>query len=395
MQNSESAITSPFTEQEPLPFLIHHYLESGNAITLWQMPNSTEKHLLICSEGVRHLDEISLEESETGFVFAPYDSAQKKLFFRSDLIFTFKNGKLDSGNLPEEIPNKNPAKEKTDHALGARAYPVKTLQHPPLLDSYRALVEKSVEHIQAGAFEKVVPSRYEKFDLPEGFDLWKTFNKLCYAYPNCMISMVSSEETGTWMGASPELLVSVDERMRFRTVSLAGTKRYESGMDLKSVAWTEKEIEEQAMVCRYIVSCFKKIRLREYEEHGPRTAVAGNLLHLKTEYDVDMVATNFPQLGSIMLRLLHPTSAVCGMPLEQAREFLNANEGYDRQFYSGYLGPVNFRNESHIFVNLRCMQLDRKHAILYAGAGVTIDSNPEKEWEETQMKLDTLLSVLH
>jgi isochorismate synthase len=95
-----------------------------------------------------------------------------------------------------------------------------------------------------------------------------------------------------------------------------------------------------------------------------------------------------------MLKLLHPTSAVCGMPLESAREFLRANEGYDRQFYTGYLGPVNVKGESHLFVNLRCMQLFSKKAILYAGAGVTIDSDAEKEWEETEMKLDTLLSAI-
>jgi isochorismate synthase len=71
-------------------------------------------------------------------------------------------------------------------------------------------------------------------------------------------------------------------------------------------------------------------------------------------------------------------------------EFLRANEGYDRQFYSGFLGPVNFRNESHIYVNLRCFQIQHKKAVVYAGAGVTIDSVPENEWEETEMKLDTL-----
>ena len=77
----------------------------------------------------------------------------------------------------------------------------------------------------------------------------------------------------------------------------------------------QKDIEEQALVERYVISCFKKIRLREYDEHGPKTMIAGNVLHLKTEFEVDMVATNFPQLGSVMLNLLHPTSAVCGMPL--------------------------------------------------------------------------------
>ena len=153
-------------------------------------------------------------------------------------------------------------------------------------------------------------------------------------------------------------------------------------------------IEEQALVERYIISCFKKIRLREFEEHGPKTVVAGNLLHLKSEFKVDMVSTNFRQLGSVMLQLLHPTSAVCGVPLESSLDFLNAHEGYNRQFYSGYLGPVNFQNNIDIFVNLRCAQLLADKVILYAGAGVTGDSIPEDEWEETEMKLNTLLKIL-
>ena len=95
-----------------------------------------------------------------------------------------------------------------------------------------------------------------------------------------------------------------------------------------------------------------------------------------------------------MLDLLHPTSAVCGMPQEPALDFLRKHEEYDRAFYSGYLGPVNIENETNIFVNLRCMQLLSQKAILYAGAGVTIDSDPEKEWQETEMKLQTLLNVL-
>ena len=134
MRNLETVVTTSFTEQILLPFLIHHYLDSGNAITLWQMPNSSEKHLLICSNGLRQLDEVSLEESETGFVFAPYDNRQKKLFFKSDLIFTFKNGQLDPDNLPEEVFNKISQREKTDLDFGPATYPVSSL---PQIKSFR------------------------------------------------------------------------------------------------------------------------------------------------------------------------------------------------------------------------------------------------------------------
>ncbi|MCU0369328.1 MAG: chorismate-binding protein, partial [Cyclobacteriaceae bacterium] len=119
-----------------------------------------------------------------------------------------------------------------------------------------------------------------------------------------------------------------------------------------------------------------------------------NVMHLKTEYEVDMLATNFPQLGSVMLKLLHPTSAVCGMPYEAALDFLKNQEGYDREFYSGFLGPIQIKNESHIYVNLRCMQLFNKFVRLYAGAGVTIDSIPEMEMEETEIKMQNLQKLI-
>ncbi|HRW99534.1 MAG TPA: chorismate-binding protein [Cyclobacteriaceae bacterium] len=55
---------------------------------------------------------------------------------------------------------------------------------------------------------------------------------------------------------------------------------------------------------------------------------------------------------------------------------------------------MNYKSESNIFVNLRCMQWSNTEAELYAGAGVTTDSVPEAEWEETEMKMNTLLKVI-
>jgi isochorismate synthase len=117
-------------------------------------------------------------------------------------------------------------------------------------------------------------------------------------------------------------------------------------------------------------------------------------MHLKTTFKVDMKATNFAELGKVMLELLHPTSAVCGMPKKPSQDFVLANEGYQRAFYSGFIGPINLDQETHLFVNLRCMQIDTHLLTLYAGAGITEDSQPEKEWKETEMKCQTLLNVL-
>ena len=117
-------------------------------------------------------------------------------------------------------------------------------------------------------------------------------------------------------------------------------------------------------------------------------------MHLCSDYTVDTKAINFPDLGTVMLELLHPTSAVCGMPKMAALEFIQSHENYDREFYSGFLGPVNVENETNLFVNLRCTKIQNRTATLYAGGGITEDSIPEKEWQETELKCQTMLAVL-
>jgi isochorismate synthase len=158
--------------------------------------------------------------------------------------------------------------------------------------------------------------------------------------------------------------------------------------------WTQKEIEEQALVSRYIINCFKAIRLREFEEDGPRTVHAGNLIHLKTSFSVNLEEVDFPNLGTVMLNLLHPTSAVCGMPKERVLHFINENEKLDRKFYSGFLGPVNIENETRIFVNIRCAEFLKDKVITYSGAGITQESDPEKEFEETELKMKAIGRIL-
>ncbi|CAN5567851.1 isochorismate synthase [soil metagenome] len=367
---------------------VSKYVESNFSFSLWRLPNSNVIHLA-ASQHPSLLTEINLEEVNPGFLFASFDPLKEKIHLPSDEYYTFESGQLASskGSLGEDILAKRIAKESklTPYYASNRSQGIQTNEN-----SYKSLVTKCVDEVIRRNFEKIVPSRSKTIVLPGDFDLIGTFNKLCQLYPNGMISVFSSPLTGTWVGATPEILVGISKDQQFHTVAVAGTQAYEEGADLRSISWTQKDIEEQALVERYIISCFKKIRLREYEEQGPKTIIAGNVLHLKTDFTVDMVATNFPQLGSIMLKLLHPTSAVCGMPLEASLRFLKENEGYDRQFYSGYLGPVNIEGESNLYVNLRCMQLFANDAILYAGAGVMADSDPEKEWKETEMKMNTL-----
>lgn len=376
-------------EKQILKESIHDALHQGKSFSLWKIPGVNEKHLIIC-QTIKEVEDFVLEEGQSGFAFASFNPEGKKYLFPNEIHYQFEDEVLIKETPLQPALNREPSfhhhpNQPTFH------YSERSNSQP---ENYIQLVNKGLQQISSGELEKVVPSRYKDIDLPPEFDLLKAFDTLCEKHPQAMVSLVSSPLTGTWLGATPELLVSVNNQNIFKTIALAGTQPYSPEIDLKSVAWTQKEIEEQALVCRYIINCFKKIRLREYDEHGPRTVVAGNVMHLKTIYEVDMTTTNFPQLGSVMLKLLHPTSAVCGMPYEKAYLFLTENEGYHREFYSGFLGPVQINQSSHLFVNLRCMQVFKKNVRLYAGAGITIDSNPEKELAETEMKMQNIQNLI-
>jgi isochorismate synthase len=367
--------------------IFSYALSQGFGVALWRLPNTSNSHLII-SENSFWLDDVIIEEARPGFILSPFKPTGKKLF-------------LEANHLLEIIANditENTTSQFIDQASQFESNkPVsfyKQDNNTQIADDFVDLVKLSINAIEAGTFDKVVPSKTRQVPLQSDFNLLDAFDRLCLQYPNALISLVSHPEVGTWLGASPELLVSVDKNNIFRTVALAGTQALKTGTALRSITWTQKEIEEQALVERYIISCFKKIRVREYDEHGPKTVQAGNLLHLRSDFEVDMKAVNYPQLGSVMLKLLHPTSAVCGMPMEAAYQFLESNEGYEREFYAGYLGPVNIQAECHLFVNLRCVKWCGDYLQQFAGAGVTIDSVPEAELKEVTIKLDTVRHAL-
>lgn len=395
MSTVSAVLPSKYSERELLAFLLSN--SEDNPVAVWRLPGTNTTHVIIADDYRELGPDALLEELDPGFLFAPFDTSKSRIFLKADKFFSFSEGKLQRRPTPVE----EDSYQWLIHHLPAsppRGFRPQNndacLPQDKEKGSFLELVEKGIREIEKGTFQKIVPSRTRAIRLKESFDVVASFRKLSESYPQALISYVSIPGVGAWIGASPEVLVCVQEKKIFKTVALAGTLPHTPGIDIRSVAWTQKEIEEQALVERYVISCFKKIRLREYDEHGPRTVVAGNLMHLKSEFTVDIEATNFPQLGSVMLDLLHPTSAVCGMPLEPSLAFLKEHEPYDRAFYSGYLGPVNVHNNINLFVNLRCMQISGADAVLYAGAGVTVDSIAEKEWAETEMKFDTLLNVI-
>jgi len=386
-----SSSISTLDQKDLLYRLLGSVIADNLSIAIWRMPNQNSSQLFIDFKQNREFEIEELENLSGGFVFAPFHENDKKIYLKGELQITFTDSgiKLNPLDTKEEYLRwlEKTLKYNSEIRLGNKNNSKSTSK-----SDYQGWVNAGIQGIMNGEFKKVVPARILVKD-------WKgnpieIFNNLSRRYPNAFVSLTYTPQAGCWIGATPELLLSVDKNKIFRTASLAGTKAFDNSVKLHNVTWTQKEIEEQAMVSRYIINCFKTIRLREFDEEGPMTIKAGNLVHLKTNFLVDMKNTNFLNLGSTMLRLLHPTSAVCGMPKEAASRFLQKSENFDRGYFSGYLGPVNVEDETSIFVNIRCARLMENNFIIFAGAGVTSYSEAESEWEETELKCKTLLDVM-
>lgn len=362
---------------------------AGYAFAAWRMPNAVETQLIISLNGVEKLNEFQLSELTPGFLINEFSDNHpiKPHFIEADIVVRNDEWSIDPKVESSAIDQ---FKEDIEAASVRRQVKSKVTDKHQSGD-FETAVEAAVEQIKAGKFEKVVLSRFKDESLPEEFSTWNFFQDISAKYSNAFVSMTFVPGKGLWFGATPELLLS-DDNSRFKTVALAATKKLEEGKNLSEIAWTQKEIEEQAFVSRYIINCFKKIRLREFHEHGPKTIQAGSLAHLKTEFVVDYEELQFENLADQMLELLHPTSAVCGMPIEHTKPWIEKIENYDREFYSGFLGPVNFDASTDLFVNLRCMKVEDKNVRLFAGAGITEDSIAHREFEETEMKMNVLKS---
>ncbi|MFY8214874.1 MAG: chorismate-binding protein [Flavobacterium sp.] len=268
-------------------------------------------------------------------------------------------------------------------ALNATLFSVDVSFSDSLKVDFEARVSKAVSRIQLGDFEKVVLSRKELVAWPE-VTFSAIINRLFSLYPTAFCYAWFHPETGLWMGASPEQLVKIQGET-LHSIALAGTQKYTD-----NPSWGAKEKQEQQVVTDYLVA-----QLQPFCEHleltGPYTQQAGALLHLKTEIKAQLHAGFSLQN---LLHTLHPTPAICGMPKAAALQFIGQEEGYDRQFYSGFLGEICPNNQVDLFVNLRCMQRVHEQAHIYVGCGITSGSVPNLEFVETVHKLQTMKQVL-
>ncbi len=246
------------------------------------------------------------------------------------------------------------------------------------------LYQAAINEMKKGDLNKVVLSRNENLRFDQS--PFVLFNSLAAAYPNAAVYIFSHPEVGTWLGASPETLVSWTSS-EIVIDSLAGTKTWS-----QRTSFTEKEYDEQAQVSEEIEALLKNTEgLVQVKKQGPQILKAGNLAHLHSEYRAAISARfDFKNF----LKKLHPTPAVGGRPRKKALEFIASNELYRRRFYTGFFG-FESSEAGQFWVNLRCAELCEDNILsLYLGGGLTHKSDPQSEWQETEAKAGTILNVL-
>ena len=252
-----------------------------------------------------------------------------------------------------------------------------------------------------GEFQKIVLSRCVQEPRREEQLPMTLFQTACELYPRMFISLVYTPQSGMWLMATPEILLEGGGN-DWHTIALAGTMKLEGELlsfdsppvkgeaRLSDIAWTTKNIQEQRYVATYLMECLEHFSSQITEE-GPYTARAANLVHLRSDFNFVLEDTR--RIGEL-IRALHPTPAVCGLPKQQTFDFIRRNESQSRRYYSGFSGPFNPEVDTHLFVSLRCMQILDDRYCLYAGGGLLRDSEEEQEWEETEAKLETMRSLL-
>ncbi len=292
-----------------------------------------------------------------GFLFAPFDASSEPIYRIAGRPEKFTLDSQDSVNWGK----KPGTAHRTDRLM------------------YQDMFRQGLEAIESGAVDKIVLSAREIDDTPI-FSINKFLQKLRDSYPSAFVFLFYIPGKECWLGASPELLLDTAYPFQ-RTVALAGTLKNAPKLD----HWPGKERQEHRYVEQYVEEVLEG---RDYRKEGPQPVSAGPVFHLKSTYFINIQGQPVNPFD------LHPGPALSGYPVKASIRKILAIEDSPRRYYTGFLGPVWEEGHSQFYINLRCLEMREHFNILYAGGGLTHDSDLEAEWMEIQDKLTTLRSKI-
>ncbi|MDG2307143.1 MAG: isochorismate synthase [Candidatus Binatia bacterium] len=255
---------------------------------------------------------------------------------------------------------------------------------------WKAAVEATLADIAAGRLSKLVLARAARITADVPWRRFRIARRLRAAHPGATVFAVTFG-TRTLVGATPERLARLDDR-RLTTAAVAGTAPPApiGGEEDRAFLADQKERREHAVVVDELQRRLAPLTTDLVVPEAPAILTTPALRHLHTPISAELRA------GRGLLDVcgeLHPSPAVCGLPVDFAKEALREREQIDRGWYAGGIGWLD-EGDGEVVVPLRAALLDGRVATLYAGAGIVEGSRWEAELEETRLKMRVMQAAL-
>tara|TARA_R100000963_G_C4644907_1_gene108936 strand:+ start:589 stop:1596 length:1008 start_codon:yes stop_codon:yes gene_type:complete len=256
-------------------------------------------------------------------------------------------------------------------------------------------VETATDLIKAEEFKKIVLARELNVQLQEPVSDTRLLNHLRNQYPDCYSFLISQDGSSSFIGSTPERLASFHDR-EVLTEGLAGSisrgkTASEDAVLEHELLHSQKDLSEHAFVLDAIEENLE--RYSDVVDHplSPGVKKLSNVQHLYTPVHARIKKG---VSRTEVLSKLHPTPAVGGYPREAAMPYISKLEHFDRGWYAAPIGWINANGEGEFVVAIRSGLIKSNEVRFFAGCGIVEDSNPQKEWDETNLKFIPMLTAL-
>ena len=279
--------------------------------------------------------------------------------------------------------------------LSPTATPGIRRKHPtPSKEGWREQVESATKQVDRGTLQKVVLAQSLTVDLDRNVDVPDALGRLSETYPGCYRFLFEPSVGGTFFGATPERLVTLDGRT-VRTEALAGsTGRGDTAAEDEWLATQLRESQKDGHEHELVAEAIRDqlAPLAADITTGSRTVRRlDTVQHLQTPIRAELAADTHVLS---LVEALHPTPAVGGLPPDVALQTIRETEAFDRGWYAAPIGWLDANGDGTFAVAIRSALAGDRSATLFAGAGIVADSDPDEEWDELQLKYGPMLDEL-
>jgi menaquinone-specific isochorismate synthase len=272
---------------------------------------------------------------------------------------------------------------------------LRSLVLQPTPDQYAHNVALAVEILRAKEIDKVVLARAVLGSVTEVIDPAAIAHRLRLREPLCAIYSIPTPDGRRYVGASPELLARRTGRF-LQSHPLAGTIALPPNVapdDYQTwLLGSTKNLHEHSVPVNEIVNALSGAYDDVSADPNPSIVTLRTLAHLGTWINASCHEEKDAPDALEVLRLLHPTSAVGGVPRQSAYELIRRLEQHDRGHYAGPLGWIDANGDGEWWIGFRGVLLRGAEFEAWAGAGIVSESDPTAEREETKAKLASVLS---